>query len=205
MMNATIPPSTRFARAIARFDAANAEDPNRDGDLPKELRYAQRMSAMLARFAPDAGEVVQLAVRAQHIRRWVIPRGEFAMNREGYLAWRTKLYKFHAETAAAILREEGYDEANVDAVATAIGKRGIKVNPDSQLVEDISSLVFIENYMLDFAGSKPDYPEEKWLAIIRKTWRKMSAAAREFALAGGIAIPVPLLGLIQKAIAEEKV
>lgn len=204
-MNSTLSTGERLARAIARFDAANAEDPNRDGALPKELRYAQRMSAMLARFAPEAGEVAQLAVRAQHIRRWTIPRGEFAPNREGYLAWRTRLYKFHAETAAGILREEGYDEATIDAVATAIGKRGIKVNPDSQLVEDISSLVFIENYMLDFAGSKPDYPEEKWLAIIRKTWRKMSAPARQFTLAGGITIPGPLLGLIRKAIAEETV
>lgn len=200
-----MPTAERFARALSRFDAANAEDPRQDGELPKELRYAQRMSEMLARFAPEAGEVPRLAVRAQHIRRWAIPRAEFPMNRAGYLAWRTKLYKFHAETAAAMLCAEGYDEATVSAVAQAIGKRGIKVNPDAQLVEDVSSLVFIEYYMLDFAGSKPDYSEDKWLAIIRKTWRKMSLRAREFALAGGIAMPTPLLGLIQKAIAEENV
>ena len=34
----------RFERAIALFDAANAEDPNRDEGQPKELLYARRMT-----------------------------------------------------------------------------------------------------------------------------------------------------------------
>ena len=29
---------------------------------------------MLARYQPDASEVVKLAVRAQHIERWKVPR-----------------------------------------------------------------------------------------------------------------------------------
>jgi len=64
----------RFQAALDRFDAANAEDPNRELDQgaehPKELLYGRRMSAMLARLAPQAPESVQLAVRAQHIQRW---------------------------------------------------------------------------------------------------------------------------------------
>ncbi|MDP2265254.1 MAG: DUF4202 family protein, partial [Thiobacillus sp.] len=57
----------RFEHTLARFDAANAQDPNQDEGRPKELLYGQRMSDMIGRFAPDASEASQLAVRAQHI------------------------------------------------------------------------------------------------------------------------------------------
>jgi hypothetical protein len=94
-----------FERAIALFDAANAEDPHLDEGQPKELLYARRMSEMLGRFAPDASEAVRLAVRAQHIRRWTVPRSSYPMTKEGYYAWRTGLYKFHAETAGSLMRQ----------------------------------------------------------------------------------------------------
>ena len=64
----------RFTKAVALFDAANAEDPNQDEGQPKELLYAQRMTDMIGRFAPAASEVAQLAVRAQHIQRGKVPR-----------------------------------------------------------------------------------------------------------------------------------
>lgn len=197
--------SQPFDRAMALFDAANAEDPNTEIEngqpRPKELLYAERMSAMLARFAPDASEAVQLACRAQHIRRWTIPRSDYPMTREGYHQWRTTLYRFHADTAGTLMQQAGYDEASVDRVQKTVGKRGIKVNPETQLLEDIASLVFIEHYMLDFAEKKPDYDEEKWLTIVRKTWQKMSENGRQFALAGEIRLPQGLQGLILKAIA----
>ena len=192
--------SDRYARAIALFDAANAEDPNLDGGRPKELVYAERMSAMLARYQPDASEVVRLAVRAQHIQRWKTPRDAYPMDRTGYLQWRTGLYKFHAETAGRLLQEAGYDEALVTRVQTAVGKKGLKVNAETQAVEDVADLVFIEHYMADFAAKKNDYNEEKWLGIIRKTWQKMSEPARDFALSGALQLPEPLVPLITKAI-----
>ena len=98
----------RFARAIARFDAANAEDPHRETDdgreHPKELLYAERLTAMLARFAPDASEVLRLAARCQHIQRWKIPRGDYPMTRPGYQQWRIRLRVFHADLASAAFR-----------------------------------------------------------------------------------------------------
>ena len=97
----------RFERAIALFDAANAEDPNQDEGQPKELLYARRMTDMIGRYAPDASEAAQLAVRAQHIKRWTVPRNSQPMTKEGYHAWRTGLYKFHAETAGELMREAG--------------------------------------------------------------------------------------------------
>jgi hypothetical protein len=192
----------RFKRAIALFDAANAEDPNVDEGQPKELLYAQRMTEMIGRFAPDASEAAQLAVRAQHIRRWTVPRNSYPMTKEGYHAWRTGLYTFHADTAGELMREAGYDDAMIAQVKKAVGKRGIKVNPDSQLLEDIANLVFIEHYMLAFAQTKPDYDEAKWLEIIRRTWGKMSKGAQAFALAGRIKLPEPLVPLITKAISS---
>lgn len=199
--------SQRFGRAIALFDAANAADPNKetaDGkEYPKELLYAQRMSEMLERFAPDASEVVKLAVRAQHIERWKVPRSSYPMDRTGYLQWRTGLYKYHAETAGRLMREAGYDDEMIARVQAAVGKRGIKVNPETQLLEDVVDLVFIEHYMLDFAGQHPEYDEEKWIGIIRKTWQKMSKEAHEFALAGKIKLPEPLVPLILKAIQDK--
>lgn len=193
--------SEQFQQAIALFDAANAEDPNLDEGQPKELLYARRMTDMLERFAPEAGEVAQLAVRAQHIRRWTVPRSSYPMTKPGYHAWRSGLYTFHAETAGELMRQAGYDEALIAQVRTAVSKSEIKTNADSQLLEDISSLVFMEHYMLAFAGQHPEYPEEKWIVIIRKTWRKMSAAAQAFATGGGIRLPEPLLPVILKAIA----
>ncbi len=190
----------RFSRALALFDAANAEDPNQDEGQPKELLYGRRMSDMIARFAPEASEVAQLAVRAQHIQRWKVPRSSYPMNKEGYHAWRTGLYTFHADTAGELMRQAGYDDATIERVKKAVSKRGIKSNPETQLLEDIADLVFIEHYILAFAQSKPDYDEAKWLDIIRKTWQKMSKAAQAFALSGKIKLPEPLLPLITKAI-----
>jgi hypothetical protein len=190
-----------FARAIALIDAANSEDPRQEDGEPKELLYAKRMSEMLARFAPEASAVVRLAARAQHVRRWTVPRDSYPMTREGYYAWRTGLYKFHAETAGALLREAGCDEETIGRVMLAVSKRSLKSNPEAQLLEDVAALVFIEHYMLGFAGSKPDYDEAKWMEIIRKTWRKMSPAAQQFALGGAIRLPEALLPLIERAIA----
>ncbi len=190
----------RFEAAIAAFDAANAEDPNLDEGQPKELRYARRMSDMLARYAPDASEAVQLAVRAQHIQRWKTPRSIYPLDRQGYLQWRTGLYRFHAETAGRILREVGYGEETVARVQAAVGKKGIKSNAETQLLEDVTDLVFLEHYLAGFATRHPDYDEAKWIDIIRKTWQKMSQEARAFVLAGKVSLPETAKPLILKAV-----
>ncbi len=193
-------------KAIALIDAANREDPNQvtvDGQVwPKELLYSQHMSDMLQRYAPEADDAMKLAIHAQHVQRWKSPRNAYPMDRIGYLKWRKDLYKFHAQTAADLLAEAGYAEDVIDRVKLAVAKKGIKSNPDTQLLEDVSALVFIEHYMLEFANKHPEYDEEKWLDIIRKTWKKMTDRAQQFALSGGIRLPEPLVPLIQKAVAN---
>jgi len=127
--------SDRFERAVAAIDAANSEDPHVEvfegHEYPKELLYGQRMSAWLERLRPDAPEALRLACRAQHVRRWAIPRDTFPMDRRGYLIWRKQLYGFHADTVAAILREVGYDDETIDRVAALVRKRRLGADPDA--------------------------------------------------------------------------
>lgn len=194
-----------YEKVIALIDTANSEDPNVETDehgkqWPKELLYSQRMSEMLQRFAPETDDVIRIAIHAQHIQRWKSPRSDYPMNRQGYLQWRTGLYKFHAEATAKLMAEAGYDEESIERARQMVGKRALKVNRDTQLLEDVANLVFIEHYMLEFAGKHPEYDEEKWLGIIRKTWKKMSESGQQFALAGKIKLPEPLVPLIQKAL-----
>lgn len=194
----------RYLSAITAFDKANGEDPNKElyngKEYPKELLYAIRMSTMQESYVPEASEAVKLAVRAQHIQRWKISRNEFSMDRQGYLQWRTKLYKFHAETAARLMQEAGYDNEMTERVMNIVSKKGLKVNSETQLMEDVADLVFIEHYMMEFATKHPEYDEEKWIQIIKKTWQKMSPRAHEFALAGKIKLPEALVPLILKAV-----
>ena len=194
----------RLHRALALFDAANAEDPNLDGEAgrqqPKELLYARRMSQMLARFAPGAAEAVQLAVRAQHLQRWKIPRRDYPATPAGYQLWRTTLYRYHADRAGELMRQAGYDEEMIARVQKIVAKRGIKANPETQLLEDVVGLVFLEHYLTAFVAQHSEYDEAKWIDILQKTWKKMSAAGHEAALTK-IALPEKLLPLILKAVA----
>ena len=191
----------RLEDAIRRFDAANGEDPNTeliDGKpVPKELIYGHRMSERLSAFAPDAPEAVKLAARAQHIRRWEVPRSSYPEGRAGYLKWRTDLYKRHGEIAGAIMREVGYDDVLVERVQTLLRKRGLKTDPDVQLLEDVICLVFLEHYFHDFAQQ---HDEAKLISIVKKTWKKMSERAHEAALQLDYA-PEDL-ALIQKALTD---
>lgn len=178
------PDNARLSEAFRLFDAANSEDPNQEPDetgqlVPKEVLYAQRMSACLARVAPAAPEAVQLAARAQHIRRWAIPRQDFPLTRPGYHQWRNALKHYHAELAGQLLTRAGYEPALIARVQELLQKLRLKDDPEMQLLEDVICLVFLEYYFLPFAAQ---HPEEKIMEIIRKTWPKMTARGHALAL-----------------------
>jgi hypothetical protein len=193
-----------YIKARSLIDAANNADPNRvtaDGkDWPKELLYSERMSDMLERYKPLADDVMKLAIRAQHIERWKSSRQDYPQGRIGYLQWRKDLYKIQASRAAELMAEAGYDQAERDRAWQAVAKKNIKGNPDTQMLEDVTDLVFMEHYMLEFVAKHPDYDELKWLEIIRKTWLKMSPDAQQFALSGAIQLPESLAPLVHKAV-----
>jgi hypothetical protein len=198
----TISDIKRCERAIAVFDAINAADPNVEiiGAVrePKELLYGRRMSEMLERFAPDAPEAVRLAVRCQHIRRWEIPRASYPATAEGYKAWRARLLDHHADIGASVLRECGYDEAMVAGVASLLRKERLKRNPDAQLLEDVIGLVFLQHYLADFVATHRQYGEDKFVDILRKTFRKMSPRGRG-AAATLVNLPAELAAVVAKA------
>ena len=180
--------------ALQRIDAVNAQDPH-----GKELLYSQRMSEWLARIDPAASEALQLAVRAQHIRRWTIPRSDYPMDRIGYLTWRTTLYRFHAQEVGRILSEVGYEGEMVERVASLVRKEEIKRDPEAQTLEDVICLVFLENYFAEFAAA---HDEEKVINILRRTWKKMSERGRE--MAKGLEIPAAAGELVKKALRGQR-
>jgi len=196
----------KFELAVELIDKANNEDPNQESSdakqWPKEGLYSHRMTDMQQRYASDADDAMKLALRAQHIQRWKYPRDEYPMDRKGYHLWRTNLYTFHADTVAALLVQAGYDDEFINRVKIAVSKKSLKSNPDTQLLEDVSALVFIEHYMLAFVEKHPEYDEQKWIDIIKRTWNKMTERAHAFALAGHIKLPESLVPLIQKAVSS---
>jgi len=184
----------RYEAALTAIDEANSRDPS-----GQALVYSRRMSEMLERLAPQAPETVRLAVRAQHVERWKTPRDSYPAGREGYLQWRTHLYGVHAETAGRLLAQAGYDAASIERVKSAVAKKMLRMDPEAQLLEDVVALVFLEHYLGEFAAQHREYDEAKFIDILRKTWRKMSPRAREFALSSGLKIPKELISLVRKA------
>ena len=202
----TLSAQEKFDKALSLYNEANSQDPNIEDDngqeAPKELLYSQRMLDMINRYLPDADDVAKLSVAAQHIERWKSPRSDYPMNRKGYHLWRSNLYKFHADTAAKLLKEAGYDEKFINRVKLAIGKKNLKNNADTQILEDVAALTFLEHYMMTMYINFPQYDEEKWIDIILRTWKKMSPAAQEFALSGNVKLAEDLVPTIQKALAK---
>jgi hypothetical protein len=192
--------SEQYQRAVDRFDEANRQDPNRTRlggvEYPDELLYAQRMTQWLERLEPEASEALRLAVRCQHLCRWMIPRDQYPMTRPGYLQWRSTLGRFHADKAGDILRAVGYGEELVARVQSLVRKERLKSDPEAQTLEDVACLVFLEYEFADFAGKHED---EKVINIVARTWRKMSDRGRAAAL--GLDLPADARRLIEKALA----
>jgi tRNAThr (cytosine32-N3)-methyltransferase len=189
-----------FTRARALIDTAHAADPTRAADgRPAELVYADRMENWVTRVAPGAVPLLRLAARCQHLERWSVPRATFPMARAGYLQWRKSLYTKQAERARALLLEAGVSDADAAEVATWVAKNGLKTNPGTQALEDAACLVFLENEIGAFAAQHADYPREKFVDILKKTWKKMSPRAQE--LAQGLDLPAAIAALVQEALA----
>jgi hypothetical protein len=198
----TAPTSALYPQALARIDAANAEDPNAELEngtsRPRELLYAERMSARLALLLPGASEALRLACRCQHLRRWEIPRASYPTDRKSYLQWRTALGKFHAETAGRILTDTGYDDAMVARVQALIRKERRTTDAETQALEDVAALVFLEHYFAPFADKHDD---EKLAGIVKKTWQKMSPHGHEAAGALAATLPARLQKIVGAALA----
>jgi tRNAThr (cytosine32-N3)-methyltransferase len=171
-----------LAAARTAIAAAHAADPEHEDGRPAELLYAERMETWLARVVERPSTALRLAALCQHLERWTLPRGSFPMDRAGYLRWRTTLYRRQAERAQELLLGAGIDAALAARVAALVAKTDLARDPETQALEDAACLVFLAHEVGDFAARK-DYTREKWLDILRKTWRKMSPRGHQLALA----------------------
>ena len=169
----------QFDAAIRRFDEENARDPNFENGQPRERLYAGRLTRWVLKLCPKAGEALHLAARCQHICRWESPRENFPATRAGYLQWRADLKKFHAEKSGAILREVGYDDDTIRRVQDLNLKKNFPADAECRVLEDALCLVFLE---FQFAALAAKSDDGKMINALRKSWAKMTEAARAEAL-----------------------
>lgn len=180
------------------IDHAHAADPTRSADgRPAELVYADAMEAWVVALSPDASSLLRLAARCQHLERWSVPRSTFPLDKVGYHAWRRSLYTRQANRARELLLTAGVAEEQAAEVAVWVSKTGLKTNPGSQMLEDAACLVFLQREIGGFAAQHAEYPREKFIDILRKTWRKMSPQAQAAALA--LELPPEISALVKEA------
>jgi hypothetical protein len=188
-----------FERARGLVDAAHAADPTKTADgRAAELVYADQMEKWVSRIVPDADQTLKLASRCQHLERWLVPRNTFPMDKVGYLTWRRSLYVKQSEKARQLLTEAGLPAEVAADVATWVSKTGLKTNRGTQALEDAAVLVFLESEIQAFAAQHADYPREKFVDILKKTWKKMSPRAQELAI--GLSLPDAIAGLVREAL-----
>jgi hypothetical protein len=184
--------------ALHAIDEGHRQDPTLVDGVPYELHYANKCTRYLAMLNAEASELLRLAVRAQHLRRFEVPRSSYPLGKNGYLAWRTFLKrrqgamyvlsschvgqidrKANAYRASAICKEAGYSEADAERVAAMIRKDNYKTDAETQTLEDVACLCFLDD---QFAAFALEHDEDKVVRIVQKTWKKMSGAGQQLAL-----------------------
>jgi len=173
----------RKIKAFQLIDNAHSNDPQIEKidqqEIPKELLYSNRMSTWLLKFEPQANEIQEIAAKCQHLYRWEIARSDYPLGKKGYHRWRIFLYDYQANKAADIMEQCDYSSEEIDSVKQMVAKKSLKDSADSQLLEDVTCLVFIDYYLEEFSTKHDD---QKLIKIILRTWKKMSPKAHQFAL-----------------------
>lgn len=165
--------------------------------MPWSIYYHRRLAHYVDVLAPGASVPLKLAARCAHIRRWTIPRTDYDEGRTGYKRWRSDLARFHADQAAEILKDAGFDTGSIQKVQDILQKKRLAQDPEVQTFEDALCLVFIEDELAAFAEK---HDEEKLVSIIQKTWKKMSHQGHEKALALADTLPPEVRAVLDKAL-----
>lgn len=123
-----------------------------------------------------------------------MPRDSYPMTRPGYLTWRAKQKTQAAAQVQELLSSSTPEDAGqhqgaasllpaeeCERIAALIGKQDLATNEETQVLEDVACLVFLDDQFDDFE-KKPDHDEDKVVRILRKTWVKMSPRGQEMAL-----------------------
>lgn len=175
--------SDKFEDALKAINLAHKKDPNKE-ELGAEIYssewlYAKRMQDTLKKIYPKANQGLVLAASCQHLYRWEIKRSDYPNGKIGYYKWRNYLVEYQANKAEVILKECQFDTASIQKVIDIMKKENIHKLEDSQKLEDIVCIVFLEHYMEPFAADKTD---EHLIQIVQKTWNKMSENGKKEAL-----------------------
>lgn len=150
-------------------------------------------------------ELLRLAARCQHLERFLTPRSTYPDGKAGYFKWRRDLYTIQANRAKELLLAAGLSESDGDWVHKWVSKTELNPGKDdsgdmgTQLLEDAAVLVFLEAELEQFAAQHQEYTEQKFVDIIKKTWRKLSPLAKEEALK--VSMPIGLQPIVLKGIA----
>ena len=175
--------NNKLQQCMILIDQANSADPNKTmvgGELiSNEVLYSQRMLLTLNAFDQTASDALILACYAQHVCRWILARRDFPAGLEGYLTWRKELAKSHAKILGDIMVQGGYSDDIVSRGQHIIQKRKLKSDAESQTLEDVSCLVFLNHYFEAFAAK---HSEQRVIDIVQKTWAKMSEKGHQAAL-----------------------
>ena len=95
-----------------------------------------------------------------------------------------------------ICKDSGYSDDVAARVAALFRKEDLKQDEETQVLEDVACLVFLDDQFEQF---EKEHDEEKIINILRKTWGKMTEKGHELAL------QIPMTGrpqeLVQKALA----
>ncbi|KAF3941451.1 hypothetical protein ABW19_dt0208839 [Dactylella cylindrospora] len=193
-----------FAKAKEIIDAAHREDPKGE-----EIVYADNVEKYLkVLVAPEEPTNVQIiAARCQHLRRFLHPRSTYPDGKAGYLRWRRDLYTLQADYTTTLLSPLNIPSSELAEIHAAVAKKDLliksKVHPTTILLEDAAVLVFLAEEVEGFKQKHEEYDEEKWVGIVRKTWRKLSRRGREEAVKLLPEMEEGFRGVVMKAVEEE--
>ncbi len=168
------------------MDEVLAQDPNRthhDGkDVASEWLYGQRMSMVLSELCAEPSAHLEVAARAQHLRRREVLRGSHAATRVGYLQWRREAALHTAKCVRAVLTDSAWPDTDIEIVERLIRKLDLKPGKESpsaieamaQTLEDCVALLFVR---FELAAFREKHSREKVAEIVEKTAKKVSPDA----------------------------
>lgn len=166
----------RLAGLLAAIDLANASDPNMLDGRPRAQVEGERASAWLSELVPDPSDALRIAARAHHLRRWEIVRADFASGRAGYLRWRQANKQYQATQAAELTATHGYPLDVQARVATLLLRADLDSDTETQVLEDVACLVFLET---QFESMVERLEDDHLVGVVAKTLKKMSPTAIE--------------------------
>lgn len=166
--------ATKAIESVHQRDASTTYE--NEMEWAAELIYSERMLQVLEKLEPNPSYELKLAAQCQHLERWIVNRGSYPMDRKGYHQWRKAVMDYQLGKTSEILTSVGIDQEDVTSILEIISRKGVKHPYESQLIIDVSCVVFIKWYLDPFAEK---HEHDKVVDILAKTAKRMSPKALE--------------------------